>query len=41
MLRAKVEIEEKSNGKQSIIVTELPYRKGTIIGYREVVRTAS
>ncbi|MED1184180.1 DNA gyrase subunit A, partial [Bacillus paranthracis] len=24
MLRAKVEIEEKSNGKQSIIVTELP-----------------
>ena len=26
MLRAKVEIEEKSNGKQSIIVTELPYQ---------------
>jgi DNA gyrase subunit A len=25
-LRAKVEIEEKSNGKQSIIVTELPYQ---------------
>jgi len=26
ILRAKVEIEEKSNGKQSIIVTELPYQ---------------
>ncbi|MGG2063252.1 DNA gyrase subunit A [Bacillus sp. S14(2024)] len=26
MLRAKVEIEEKANGKQSIIVTELPYQ---------------
>ncbi|GLV62916.1 DNA gyrase subunit A [Bacillus mycoides] len=26
MLRAKVEIEEKSNGKQSILVTELPYQ---------------
>jgi DNA gyrase subunit A len=26
MLRAKVEIEEKSNGRQSIIVTELPYQ---------------
>ncbi|MDC2866811.1 DNA gyrase subunit A [Bacillus sp. BP-3] len=26
ILRAKVEIEEKANGKQSIIVTELPYQ---------------
>ncbi|MGG2094287.1 DNA gyrase subunit A [Bacillus sp. S13(2024)] len=26
VLRAKVEIEEKANGKQSIIVTELPYQ---------------
>jgi DNA gyrase subunit A len=26
ILRAKVEIEEKSNGRQSIIVTELPYQ---------------